>query len=113
MTKPKPPRLLDIEDGIYVAGTHDIHVAVQIASDEHPSFEDYDREDSDLSEDTIREIANELAGRLHTLLATAHTSWDRTVSAMRGNCLCGEHHAWDLVWAKPGTPGAFRVVWWA
>jgi hypothetical protein len=110
MTKPLPPRLLEIEDGYYVAGTHDIHVAVQIVSSEHPNFEDYDR---GMPADVTAELVAELAERLHGLIATAHRSWDRKVPAMRGNCSCGEHHAWDLVWAKPGSPGAFRVVWWA
>lgn len=110
---PRPPRLLDIAEGIYVAGTHDVHTALQILTAEHSSFEDYDREDLDRSEETIREIGVEVAARLHELFNTALTDWVRIIPALRGNCACGDGHAWDIYPARAGSPGAFRVVWWA
>lgn len=113
MTRPLPPRLLDIDDGVYVAGTHDIHTALQIAVDEHPTFEDYKRDDDPtLTEEDLRALRDEIADRLFTMIEDARPSTFRKAHAMRGFCPCGEGHDWDLVPARPGTRGAMKVVWW-
>lgn len=105
MTAPKPPRLLDIDEGIYVAGTHDIHTAVRIVAAEHRDFEDYKR-DMPLAD------VPELAGRLHALLNTGRTEWYRIIPENHGNCLCGGCHDWDLSPATAGSRGAFKTIWW-
>jgi hypothetical protein len=105
MTAPRPPRLLDVEEWLYVAGTHDVHTAVRIASAEHSWFDDATL---DMAAEEIASLAN----KLHEMLADARTGWMRWIPANRGNCLCGEHHSRDLHPADEGHPGAFRVVWW-
>jgi hypothetical protein len=105
VTAPKPPRLLDVEDGIYVAGTHDINTAVRLASAGHPWFDD-------ASQDMPPEDVPSLANKLHEMLADARTDWMRWIPAVRGNCMCGDHHEWDLYPAAAESHGAFRVVWW-
>jgi hypothetical protein len=105
MTAPKPPRLLDVEEWLYVAGTHDVHIAVRIAASEHSWFSDADR-------DLPLEHVPSLAEKLSEMLTTAHTDWMRWIPANHGNCMCGYGHRRDLYPAEAGSPGAFRVVWW-
>jgi L-amino acid N-acyltransferase YncA len=113
VTRPLPPRLLNLTDGYAVAGTHDVHTALQIIVEEHSSFvDDYARDDS-LTEADLRAMADEIAARLHALIEDARTDHWRKVHAMRGFCACGDGHDWDVWPAKPGSPGAFRVVWWS
>jgi hypothetical protein len=114
MTRPKPPRLLDLTDGYAVAGTHDIHTALEIVVDEHWSFQEYDRriDDPTLTAADVQHIADELAARMYGFIERARTGYWRTVPALRGYCACGEGHDWDALPATPGTPGAYKVVWW-
>lgn len=105
MTAPKPPRLLDVEEWMYVAGTHDVHTAVRIASAEHSWFDDADR-------DMAPEHVASLSDKLHEMLTTARTDWMRWIPANHGNCLCGGCHDRDLSPAAAGSRGAFPIVWW-
>jgi hypothetical protein len=102
MTAPLPPRLLDIEDGVYVAGTHDVQVALSVAVAGHERFKYLNRETP----------ADQVAKELFEQLVWARTTWSRQSPAMRGSCPCGEGHAWDLTAGTAGTRGSFRVVWW-
>lgn len=105
MTAPKPPRALDVEEWLYVAGTHDVHTAVRVATAEHSWFDDAT---PDMPPDRVAS----LAAKLHEMLATARTDWMRWIPAIRGNCMCGDHHKRDLYPAQANSRGAFRIVWW-
>ena len=105
MTAVKPPRLLDVEEWLYVAGTHDVHTAVRLAASNHSWFDTADREMP------LGDVPS-LAEKLHEMLATALVGWMRWIPANHGNCLCGDFHSRDLSPAEAESRGAFRVVWW-
>jgi len=112
MTAPKPPRVLEVEDGYYVAGTHDVDLAVDLLVEAEKIYTPY-----------LDHLTNAFTGaggipfrdalppaeredwRQRARIGYAHTG------PVPGNPDDSDY-TWMIYTHDAPAPGRYKLVWW-